>query len=62
MKGLKQKILLLNFYEGFKGLQVMLYAPSTKCLYCGPRLYHSERIMFNMQNEEKLTINNPARM
>ena len=24
----------------------------TKCLYCGPRLYHSERIMFNLQNEE----------
>ena len=24
----------------------------TKCLYCGPRLYHSERIMFNSQNEE----------
>ena len=52
----KQVILLLNFYGGFKGqpCSAASYAlcRPTKCLYCGPRLYHSERIMFNSQNEE----------
>ena len=52
----KQVILLLNFYEGFKGQpcsppSYALCRP-TKCLYCGPRLRHSEWIMFILQNRE----------